>query len=78
MFGDKVSCAGMQTAGEEAAHNEIPERVQTPKLHDRIVEEDLDGHVEKVCPGEGEVIYEHWADRVEEYLESAKECLAED
>lgn len=78
MFGDEMSCARMQTAGEEAAHDKIPKRVQTKQLHKCVIEEDLDSHVEKVRPGERKVVYEHWADRVEQYLERAEEGFAED
>ena len=78
MFGDKVSCTGVKTAGEEAAHDEIPERIQTTQLHKRIIEDDLYCNIKKVRPGEREVVYEHWTDRVEEYLEGAEEGFAED
>lgn len=78
MFGNKVACAGVKTASEERAEDEVVERICGAGLNEDNVEGDLHDDVERVDSCERDLIYHHWAQRVEEDLESAEEGFAED
>lgn len=78
MLGDEVACTGMERASQEAAQDQVSDRFSADKLDECIVEEELGDDVEEVDLRQRELVYEHWAEGVEEDLEGAEEGFAAD
>lgn len=79
MFGDKVSCAGVQGARKEGAQYEIVKWLRrTAELDDGIVENELSDEVQDMDGGKRGAVDEHRADGVEEDLECTEEGFSEE
>lgn len=75
---DEVSSQGMQTARQETGEDEVEECVSAGVFDEADVEGNLHYDVEEVDLCQRDLVDHHWAEGVEEDLEGAEECFAED
>lgn len=75
---DEVAGERMQAACQEGGQQEVQHGLGPERAQNYSVEEDLCGDVEGRYPGEGNAVDGHGPQGVEEDLEGAEECLAQD
>lgn len=76
---DEVTGGWVPRTGQERAEQQVQDRFVAVQGHDHdVVECKLHDEVEKMDPGEGDLENTHGPDGVEEDLEGAEECLAQD
>ena len=78
VLGDEMAGAGVQAPREEGAEDEVAKCAAAHGLDDCVVEGYLRGDVEEVQLRDGELVDEHGAEGVEDYLEGAEEGLPQD
>ena len=78
VLGDEVAGARVQRSGEEAAHNQVRQRLSSCKLYEGVVKGKLDDDVEEMDLGQRQVVDEHGSQGIEEDLACAEEGLAGD
>lgn len=78
MFGDEVSCARVQASSKERREDQVVQGIGGCGLDKRIIKCDLDCDVECVDRSEGDLIDHHWAESVEQDLESCEKSFPED
>ena len=68
MTGERV-----ETASEEAGHDEVDEWPDAESLDKEVVENELDGDIDEVPDSKLLTTNEAWTESIEKYLERAKE-----
>lgn len=68
----------MQRAGEKRTDDQINQGADACIPHQDIVEDNLHNDIDKMDPGEGELVDHHWTNGIKEDLKGAEECLPED
>ncbi len=77
MFGDEVACTRMQRACKKGAHDQVYQGLAAGIPQEKGIEQNLDDDVEEVNSGKWQLVDHHWTKCVEEDLEGAEECLAQ-
>lgn len=79
VLGNEVACSRVQATGEEGRKEEVEKRLPgIGDFNEDSVEDELNGEVDEMHPGEGHLENTHGPDGVEEDLEGAKEGFAKD
>jgi len=77
VLGDEVACAWMETPCQKTTEDQVMQTSPTSEMHKCVVEGKLGSDVEDVDTGKWHFVDEDGTDGIEEDLEGAKECFAE-